>query len=497
MLGTRIKITANELSAGCHTVPLLQGCRFRASLEHQHDGHSPRTHPFPLRAHGSSVVILPPSLQNERVLSAPLAAAILSAAIWLYLRLAHGSFWRLHPFDDNTATHTPPAAWPKVTVIVPARNEAETIVHAITSLLQQNYPAGYSLILVDDHSQDNTATLARQAATRVNAANRLTILSATSLPQGWTGKLWALRQGTALTVPQTSDVFGASATERILPSSLKANKLSPRAKRGTCFSDRLGHQANVPDYLWFTDADITHAPDTLTRLVSRAEKDHLDLTSLMVLLHAETFAERFTIPAFLFFFLKLYPPKWIADPKARTAGAAGGCILLRTRALERIGGLESIRQEVIDDCALAQAVKRTGGKIWMGLTRQSVSLRRYNSFTEIRDMIARTAFTQLRYSTLLLTGTLIGLAATYLAPIAFLFARETATRIVALATWLTMSLLFLPTVRYYRLNPVWAALLPATAAFYAYATFLSAIRHYANRGAQWKGRSQAGAARSR
>jgi hopene-associated glycosyltransferase HpnB len=211
----------------------------------------------------------------------------------------------------------------------------------------------------------------------------------------------------------------------------------------------------------------------------------------MVLLHAKSFAERATIPAFLFFFLKLYPPKWIANANSCTAGAAGGCILLRTKALDQIGGLESIRQEVIDDCALARSVKQTGGKIWMGLTRQSVSLRRYNSFPEIRDMIARTAFTQLRYSALLLAGTLIGLAATYFVPIALLFAHETTTRAVALATWLTMSLLFLPTIRYYRLNPLWAAFLPATAAFYAYATFLSSIRYYANRAAQWKSRSQA------
>jgi hopene-associated glycosyltransferase HpnB len=377
-----------------------------------------------------------------------LALAILSAAIWLYLLLARGNFWNLRPFDDDVAKHTPPAAWPRITAIVPARNEAETIAHAITSLLQQNYPGDFSVILVDDHSEDATANLARKAAAQLNAANRVTILQASPLPPGWTGKLWALKEGT-----------------RVVSSS--------------------------PDYLWFTDADITHAPDTLTRLVSRTEQNNIDLTSLMVLLQAETFAELATIPAFLFFFLKLYPPKWVADSKARTAGAAGGCILLRTQALERIGGMESIRQEVIDDCALARAVKQTGGKIWMGLTRQSVSLRPYNSFTEIRDMIARTAFTQLRYSTLLLAGALIGLAVTYFAPIALLFAHEAPTRALALATWLIMSLLCLPTIRYYRLNPLWAALLPAIATFYAYATFLSAIRHHAKRGAQWKGRSQA------
>ena len=377
-----------------------------------------------------------------------LAAAILSAAIWLYLLLARGNFWHIRSFEDDLATHPPPKTWPRVAAIVPARNEAETIAQAITSLTQQNYAGELSIILVDDHSEDATAQLAQQTAAQLGATDRIIIRLAPPLPAGWTGKLWALKAGTSAL-------------------------------------------SSAPDYVWFTDADITHAPDTLTRLVARAEKNTLDLTSLMVLLHAETLAERSTIPAFLFFFLKLYPPSWIADPKARTAGAAGGCILLRAKALERIGGLESIRQEVIDDCALARAVKRSGGKIWMGLTRQSVSLRRYNSFTEVRDMITRTAFTQLHYSTLLLAGTLIGLAATYLAPITLLFAHESATRVVALATWLTMSLCFLPTIRYYRLNPLWAAFLPATAAFYAYATFLSAIRYYLKRGAQWKGRSQA------
>jgi glycosyltransferase involved in cell wall biosynthesis len=418
-----------------------------------------------------------------------LALALLSAATWLYLLLARGNFWLLSPFDDDIATHTPLAVWPKVTAIVPARNEAETIAAAITSLLRQNYSGEFSVILVDDHSEDATENLAQQAAAQLNAANRVTILQAAPLPTGWTGKLWALRQGMALAVPQNSDAFRALGPEGLSPSSPNPNPLSSRAERETFFSDPPSNHAHTPNYLWFTDGDITHAPDTLTRLVSRAEKGHLDLTSLMVLLHAKSFAERSTISAFLFFFLKLYPPKWIANAKARTAGAAGGCILLRTKALERIGGLESLRHEVIDDCALARAVKNTGGKIWMGLTRASLSLRAYKSFAEIRDMIARTAFTQLRYSIFLLLGTLAGLVLTYIAPIALLFAHNNVTRTIALLTWLTMSLLFLPTIRFYRLLPHWAPLLPLTAAFYAYATFLSAIRHYANRGTQWKGRS--------
>ena len=391
-----------------------------------------------------------------------LAISVISLAIWLYLALARGMFWRLHEFDDDLAKHEPLSAWPKVAAIVPARNEAATSAQALTSLLKQNYAGEFSIILVDDHSEDATAEIARQAARELNAEPRLEIHSAAPLPQGWTGKLWALNEGVSQSLRRDAAMLRPSPARS--PSS------------ATCF-------------YWFTDADITHTPDTLQRLVARAERDHLDLTSLMVLLQAKTLPERALIPAFLFFFLKLYPPSWIANPRIRTAGAAGGCILLRSQALQRIGGLPAIRSEVIDDCALARAVKRRDGRLWMGLTRASVSLRAYTTFAEIRDMIARTAFTQLRYSPLLLLGTLLGMLLTYLAPIALLFAPNPATRILAAVTWLTMTLLYLPTTRFYGQSPAWALCLPLTALFYSYATFLSAVRHYLGRGAQWKGRT--------
>jgi hopene-associated glycosyltransferase HpnB len=386
-----------------------------------------------------------------------LVIAAISLAVWLYLFLARGHFWNLHAFDDDDATHPAPSNWPAVTAIIPARNEAESIAQTIASLSQQNYPGKFSIVVVDDHSEDATAKLAQQSAhanrKNSNSATDITILNAPPLQPGWTGKLSALNAGVS------------SITDK-------------------------------PSYLWFTDADIVHDPDTLTRLVARAAYQHLDLNSLMVLLRAETFPERFLIPPFLFFFLMLYPPAKIGRSSSRTAGAAGGCILLRRDALERIGGLAAIRSEVIDDCALARAVKRSRpegqrANVWMGLTRKSRSLRAYTTFAEIRDMIARTAFTQLRYSAPLLIGTLLGLAITYLAPIALLFAHDTATRLIALATWLLMSLLFLPTVRFYRISTHWAATLPLAATFYAAATALSAIRYWTNRGAQWKGRSQA------
>ena len=380
--------------------------------------------------------------------SVSLAVAFISLAIWLYLAFARGAFWRLREFDDDFAKHEPLSAWPNVIAVVPARNEAATIAQTLAGLLKQEYPGEFSVVLVDDHSEDATVRIVRQAAGELDAESRINVRVAPALPPGWTGKLWALNEG-------------------------------------------VSHAGSAPPaYYWFTDADIVHAPDALQRLVARAECDHLDLASLMVLLQAKTLPERALIPAFLFFFLKLYPPRWIANPRARTAGAAGGCILLRRDALERIGGLAAIRNEVIDDCALARAVKRSGGRLWMGLTRASISLRAYTTFREIRDMIARTALTQLHYSSLLLLGTLLAMFLVYVAPIVLLFAQHSAPRIPGVCAWLLMSILYLPTIHFYRLSPAWAVTLPLTALFYSYATCLSAVRYWLGRGAQWKGRAQ-------
>jgi hopene-associated glycosyltransferase HpnB len=442
-----------------------------------------------------------------------LLIAAISLVVWLYLLVARGNFWILRPFDDDEATHPAPPTWPAVTAIIPARNESETIAQTIASLAQQNYPGKFSIVVVDDHSEDNTAKLAQDSA-QTNRANRnanananaevdITILSAPPLQPGWTGKLSALNAGILYATRKPDTIQSTYATREGTASAVP---------QSDAVNGALAPAASAPTYLWFTDADIIHAPDTLSRLVARAEQQNLDLTSLMVLLRAQTLPERLLIPPFLFFFLMLYPPQKIANAKSQTAGAAGGCILLRHDALQRIGGLAAIRSEVIDDCALALAIKNSvasslrnrtspeqpistsatrAPNIWMGLTRKSRSLRAYSTFAEIRDMIARTAFTQLRYSALLLIGTLLGLAITYLAPIALLFAHDTATRLLALTTWLLMSLLFLPTVRFYRISTHWAATLPLAATFYAAATALSAFRYWLNRGAQWKGRSQA------
>jgi hopene-associated glycosyltransferase HpnB len=378
-----------------------------------------------------------------------ISVGLVSVAIWLYLVFARGGFWRLRAFDDDLAEHATLSAWPAVVAVVPARNEAVTIGPTVAALLQQDYPGEFSVIVVDDHSEDGTSLVALRTAREIGAEPRIKIHTASTLPAGWTGKLWALNEGVTSAV------------------------------------------APAPTFYWFSDADIVHAPDTLRRLVARAEQDKLDLASLMVLLQAKTLPERALIPAFLFFFLKLYPPRWTADARARTAGAAGGCILLRRIALERFGGFAALRGEVIDDCALARAVKHSGGRIWMGLTRLSISRRAYGSFGEIRDMIARTAFTQLRYSALLLLSALAGMFLTYLAPVALLFAHDRAARILGLAAWLLMALSFFPTVRFYRISPLWAPLLSLVALFYSYATWLSAARYWLGRGGQWKGRAQA------
>ena len=376
----------------------------------------------------------------------PTFLSAIPLAIWVYLFVARGYFWRVS--EDNLGPKRL-EDWPRVVAIVPARNEARTISEAVSSLAKQDYPGEFSIIVIDDHSEDGTAALAQQAANEFGASQRVKIHVASPLAPGWTGKLWALNEGIQLAANYSAEFF------------------------------------------WFTDADIEHAPDTLQRLVSRAEKESLDLLSLMVLLQAKTLPERLLIPPFLYFFLMLYPPRWIADPNASTAGAAGGCILLRRNVLAPIGGIASIRGEVIDDCALARAVKRRGGKIWMGLTRASVSLRSYGTFAEIRDLIARTAFTQLHYSFLLLIVSLIGLFATYLLPWIAFFILDDPGWLLASTAISIMTATYGATVRFYGLPWLWALTLPFAAVFYGYATFLSALRYWLGRGGQWKGRAQA------
>ena len=358
---------------------------------------------------------------------------VLSVAIWFYLLLGRGFFWRIR----ETRPPLLEGCNKRVAVIVPARDEADVIEPALASLLQQRYRGPVQLFVIDDRSSDDTSAIARRVS------DSITILSAGDLPPGWTGKLWAISEGL-----QAAASLGA-------------------------------------DYYLLTDADIVHAPDNLSGLVARAEASGFDLVSYMVKLRCRSFAERALIPAFVFFFLMLYPPAWTARRDRKTAGAAGGCILIRPAALDRIGGIASIRGERIDDCALAREVKRTGGRVWLGVTSTTCSIRDYTTFGEIGHMISRTAFTQLRYSAMLLAGTVIGLAVTYLAPPLLLTTHSAA---LGLAAWLLMSIAFLPIIRFYGLSPLWAPLLPAIASFYLGATVYSAIRYWSGRSVSWKGR---------
>lgn len=363
----------------------------------------------------------------------------LVVAIWAYLLLGRGFFWLA-----RVPTPAPlPARYPSVVAVIPARNEAEGVGRAVASLLDQEYPGDFSVVVVDDHSNDGTAEVARAAA--AGRDDRLTVVAARPLPGGWTGKLWALSEG-------------------------------------------VRQVARPPDLYLFTDADIAHHRSNLTELVARLESEQRDLVSLMVKLHCESFAERFLIPPFVFFFALLYPFAWSNDPRKKVAGAAGGCILIRRSAYERIGGYAAIKGELIDDCALAREVKR-GGAIWLGLTQATESLRLYPRVADIWNMVARTAYTQLDYSPLLLAGTVLGLVVTYLAPVLLLFAGDRAAWLGALA-WLGMAVSYAPMLRFYGRSLLWAPLLPAAASVYLAATIASAWRHWRGRGGEWKGRVQ-------
>ena len=327
--------------------------------------------------------------------------------------------------------------------IVPARNEAAVIGESVGSLLRQDYPGQLAVVVVDDDSTDGTAAAARAAAQ--GSPRQLLVFKGQPLPAGWTGKLWALKQGIA-----------------------------------------AAEQA-APGMLLLTDADIAHRPDSLSWLVAKAARDHTVLTSFMAKLRCESLAERIHVPAFIYFFEMLYPFAWVRQPKARTAAAAGGCVLLKADALRQAGGIESIRNALIDDCSLARRLKAVG-PIWLGLTERVHSIRPYESFADVRQMISRSAYAQLNYSPLLLIGTLLGMFVTYLAaPLLALFGHGW-PQWLGIAVWAAMALSFMPKLRFYRLSPLWGIALPGIAMLYTFYTFDSAFKHWRRRGGQWKGR---------
>lgn len=390
-----------------------------------------------------------------------LALAALSSLIWIILLVGRGQFWQADQKLESPEIQGVARQWksrklkeyPAVCVVIPARNEVDMLPMTLPSLLNQDYPGIMSIILVDDHSTDGTAAIAKAMAQSHHIPDRqLSVISGEPLPNGWTGKLWAIAQGICQAQSQSS-----------------------------------------PDYFLLTDADIQHDPQNISRLVTKAEQDKLDLVSLMVQLRCQSFWEQLLIPAFVFFFQKLYPFRWVNDPAHPMAAAAGGCILIRSAVLSQIGGIQAIRQALIDDCALAKAVKTDGGHIWLGLGDSTQSLRAYPSLMSIWDMVARTAFTQLNYSPGLLLGTVLGMILIYGVPmistIVGLLTQNWNLAIVGVLGWLLMSWSYLPTIQLYRRSLILTFCLPMIALLYTLMTLDSALRHWRGHGGVWKGRS--------
>ncbi len=376
----------------------------------------------------------------------------LSLAAWLWLLLAQGFFWRT---DVRLPDREEPDAWPPVCVVVPARDEAAVLPASLPSLLAQDYPGRAEVFLIDDGSTDGTGGLARDLARRQEGLP-LTVASPGEPPAGWTGKLWAVRHGIALA------------------------------------------RARDPEYLLLTDADIAHAPDSLRQLVAAARTGGFDVVSQMARLRVESAWERLVVPAFVYFFAQLYPFRRIGKVRAgkkgtRTAAAAGGCVLLRTGAAERARIPDAIRHAVIDDVALARAVKGSGGRVWLGLADGVDSVRPYPRLHDLWRMVSRSAYAQLRHNPLLLAGTVAGLALVYLVPpaaaVSGAVAGSTAAAVCGAAAWLVMAGTYVPMLRYYRQPPWLAPLLPFTAFLYLLMTVDSAVQHYRGRGAAWKGRT--------
>jgi hopene-associated glycosyltransferase HpnB len=380
----------------------------------------------------------------------PLAAiedvcAFIAVCVWLWLILARGGFWRCD-VHDNAPASAPPG-WPDVVALVPARNEAAVIGASLGALLAQTYDGRFSVVVIDDQSSDGTSSIALAVARRAGAVDRLATVAGQRPSPGWTGKLWALQQGLDF---------------------VDRHNLSPR-------------------YIWLVDADIACAPDTLARLVARAEATGFVLVSLMAKMRCESLAERCLVPAFIFFFQMLYPFARVNRPKDPRAAAAGGCMLVLRSALAAIDGFRQVRSALIDDCALGAALKRQG-PIALSLTRMAVSLRSNESFGDIRRMVARSAYAQLRYSPLLLAATVAAMLLVYVAPPLLTLGLPDLVGWLGLFAWLMMAFAFAPTLNFYGLSRAWAPAMPAIALAYLAFTLDSALQHWRGRGGYWKGR---------
>jgi hopene-associated glycosyltransferase HpnB len=386
------------------------------------------------------------------------AVCLVATAAWLYLLAGRGGFWRTDVRLPGRADAPDPDRWPSVAAVVPARDEAAILPVTLPTLLAQDYPGEFAVVLVDDGSSDGTGAAAAALAGRAPGQVALRVVTGRPLPPGWAGKVWAMAQGVAAA--------------------------------GDC------------DELLFTDADIAFERGTLTALVRAARADDRALVSQMALLRAKSGWERWIVPAFVYFFAQLYPFRRVGQPGSATAAAAGGCMLVRRDALAAAGGLGRIAAARIDDVALARLLKRGPGRArcWLGFTTAVHSRRAYPGLAELWQMVARSAYTQLRYSPALLAGTVAGLCWLYLLPPAAAAGGLAAglagggaaawwVAVAGLAGWALMTVSFVPVLRLYRLSPLRAPALPVIALLYTAMTVDSARRYHAGRGGEWKGRT--------
>jgi hopene-associated glycosyltransferase HpnB len=434
-------------------------------------------------------------------------ACVISAVAWLYLVVAHGGFWltsqRLPAGEPGEHGRKPgedaePGAavgrrtWPSVAAVVPARNEAQSLPVTLPPLLAQDYPGEFWVFLVDDNSDDGTGEIAAELGEKAarDGGAPLTVVKGRPRPDGWAGKVWAMAQGFAVAT-------GRAAATRAIATRVAVSETVPVEMTGAGSSQA----GAAPEYVLFTDADIAWAPHALRDLVAAAEADDRALLSQMALLRAETGWERAIVPAFVYFFAQLYPFRKVNDPQSGTAAAAGGCMLVRRSALEAAGGLAPVKGALIDDVALGTLLKKHGNRTWLGLTADIRSARPYPSLASLWDMIARSAYVQLRYNPLLLAATIIGLALLYVAPpagavaalvVAAAGSGSTATVVAGLAGlagWALMTASYVPMLRLYQLSALRAPTLPLIAVLYAAMTADSARRHYSGRAVSWRGRA--------
>lgn len=373
---------------------------------------------------------------------------------WTGLLIGRHGFWQAEPCLQPTLETLDRA--PPVAVIIPARDEAETIEHVVRSLLGQDYSGRLDVIVVDDQSSDDTAAIVDGLIRDIGPGQHLERIANADRPPGWSGKLWAIKAGL----------------------------------------NHLEAKEEAPDILLLTDADIAHDPLNLSALIKKMVNENLDLVSVMVRLRNQSFWERLLIPPFVFFFQMLYPFKAVNKPGETLAAAAGGCVLLRREALDDAGGIEAIKGALIDDVALGRLIKfRPNGKrrIWLGHAEHTVSLRAYEGLASIWQMVVRTADTQLDHSLFKLIGTVAAMVVIYLLPplalMTWPFHQEIALAMAGLAGWLMMCVAFRRTSALYQASVFWVPTLPLAALLYTAMTIDSARRHRQGKGGVWKGRA--------